>query len=54
MVESGRIVAGFAPAGKRTAEIRIVGSNDVELVAIEHGVFATDDIKGTVADVRMR
>ena len=54
LVESGRIVAGFAPAGKRTAEIRTVGSNDVELVAIEHGVFATDDIKGTVADVRMR
>jgi hypothetical protein len=53
-VESGRVVAGFAPAGKRTAEIRTVGSNDVKLVAIEHGVFATDDIEGTVAYVRMR
>jgi hypothetical protein len=54
LVESGRVVAGFAPAGMRTAEVRTVGSNDVELVAIEHGVFGTDDIKGTVADVRMR
>jgi hypothetical protein len=53
-VQSGRVVAGFAPAGMRTAEIRTVGSNDVELVAIEHGVFATDDINRTVADIRMR
>ena len=52
--QAGDVVAGFAPAGARVAEVRTAGSNDVALVAVEHGVFGTDGITGKVTSVRMR
>jgi hypothetical protein len=49
-----RAIAGFAPAGTRWAEARVGGSNDVELVAVEHGVFGTAVTAGPGATVDVR
>jgi hypothetical protein len=54
LIGSDRVVAGFAPAGMRTAEIRTDGSDAVERVPVEHGLFGTDELNGRVTDVRMR